>query len=166
MTNLETEEGLADQFGKLRGIFDEQAGAVKGQAEIFDAVVRALQLITEPAEIDYRLQEEIARRLARGEQEKDVLLGAKRAGDAMAALVQRNISEVADQQLVVTVMSDVICDVSRMIAMASVSRSRRERAATAREEMAEKRLKDAAKQQEKRADTIERARRPTETPQF
>lgn len=150
---------LSDRVGVLRDeVLDtaEQGDRDPPGAEVFEALVRALAVTDSGAGIDLTLRDAIARRLAWGDTEEVVL------GDAAAVFTRLMHSagrafRDPDERLAVTeVAGEVMCTVARIVALAAVNRAARDRAARTREELAQRRLRDALGEQKATLARLER----------
>jgi len=113
-------------------------------AEVFEAVLRALAVGGESVPgLDLALHDAVARRLAWGDGEEVVLADAEAVFDRLLGAVERAFRDPADQMVVVEAATLVAVTVSRVVALAAVSRASRERAARLREEMAQRQLQEA-----------------------
>lgn len=127
-------------------------------AEVFDAVIRALVAYgdTSPG-LDLTLHDAIARRLAWGDSEEVVLSDVEAVCSRILAAAQRAFRDPVKELLVVEVVGEVTCAASRIVAMASLGRAGRERSARLREEMAQRRLRDALARQKDEIARLEAA---------
>jgi hypothetical protein len=126
-------------------------------AEVFDAIVRALIVYgeTDPG-LDHTLHDAISRRLAWGDNESVVLADAEAVCDRLIAATHRSFAEPGDEMLIVELCTEVTCAAARMIAMAVVGRAGRERAARLREELAQRRLREALERQRQDLHRVEK----------
>jgi len=117
-------------------------------AEVFDAVLRALTVGGESIPgLDLTLHDAVARRLAWGDGEEEVLADAERVFDRLLIAAERSLRDPADQIVVVEAATLVAVTVSRVVALAAVARASRDRAARLREEMAQRQLQEALAKQ-------------------
>src|SRR5215468_1921326 len=123
-------------------------------AEVFDALLRALTIGGESVPgLDLTLHDAVARRLAWGDSEEAVLADAELVFDRLMVSVDRAFRDLDDQMVVVEAATQVAMTVSRVVAIAAVSRATRDRAARTREEMAQRQLREVL---DKQKATIER----------
>lgn len=117
-------------------------------AEIFDAIVRALVVAgeTNPG-LDHTLHDAISRRLAWGDTEDVVLTDAEMVYDRLANAARRSFAEPNDEMMVIEIAAEVTCAAARIVALAALGRAGRERAARLREELAQRRLREALERQ-------------------
>lgn len=138
--------GLADRVMVLRDeVLDvvERGDDAPG-ADVFDAIVRALAAYGESsAGIDLTLHDAIARRIAWGDSEEIVLADVDAVFHRLARAAERALREPAEEMLVLEVAAEVATQVARIVAIGAVARAQRDRAARTREEMAQRRLRDA-----------------------
>ena len=142
---------LADRIQVLRD--EVLATAERGDrdspgAEVFDALIRHLTVTESGAGIDLMLHDAIARRLAWGDAEEAVLGDA---GDVFARLMPacaRALRDPDEQMAVTEAAGDILTSVARIVALAAVGRAGRDRAARTREELAQRRLRDALTEQQ------------------
>ena len=110
-------------------------------AEVFDAIVSALQIGGESIPgLDLTLHDAVARRLAWGDSEENVLSDAESVFDRLLTAVERSLADPADRMVIVEAATQVAVTVARVVALAAVARATRDRAARLREEMAQKQL--------------------------
>ena len=126
-------------------------------AEIFDAVVRALVIEgdTSPG-LDHALHDAIARRLAWGDAEEDVLADADEVCGRFLVAAQRAFRDPAEEILVIEQATLVACATARMVAQAALGRSGRERAARLRQDMSQRRLREALRRQKAELDRLDK----------
>lgn len=153
---------LAHQVEVLRDEVFERADLATGPergTEVFDAVVRQLVSAgqTSPG-LDLALHEAIARRLAWGESEHEVLADADAVCKRLVTAAQRAFPVEVDRIAVVSTTAAVACTAARIVALAVVGRASRERAAARRETSATERLERALARQEARLARLEAAR--------
>lgn len=118
-------------------------------AEVFDAVLRALVVGGESVPgLDLALHDAVARRLAWGDGEENVLADAEAVFDRLLVAAERAFRDPADQMVVAEAATLVAGTVARVVAHAAVARASRDRAARLREEMAQRQLREALDQQE------------------
>jgi hypothetical protein len=98
--------------------------------------------------LDLTLHDAVARRLAWGDSEEEVLADAELVFDRLMVSVERAFRDVEDQMVVIEAATQVAVTVSRVVALAAVARASRDRAARTREEMAQDQLRDALDQQQ------------------
>ena len=119
-------------------------------AEIFEALVRALAAADsgghEP--IDLTLHDAIARRLAWGDSEEVVLGDAGEVFERLMKACTRAFRDADEQAEVIEVAGEVLTHAARIVAISAVGRAGRDRAARTREELAQRRLKDALAEQQ------------------
>lgn len=117
-------------------------------AEVFEAVLRALAMGGESIPgLDLQLHDAVARRLAWGDTEENVLADAEMVFDRLMVAVERAIRDHADRMVVVEAATLVAVTVARVVSLAAVSRASHERAARLREEMAQRQLKEVLERQ-------------------
>jgi hypothetical protein len=117
-------------------------------AEMFDALLRALALGGDSATgLDLGLHDAVARRLAWGDREEQLLADAEIVFDRLLVAVERGFRDPADQLVVVEAAAQVAVTLARVVALAAVSRANRDRAARLREEMTQRQLREALDQQ-------------------
>lgn len=120
-------------------------------AEVFEAVLRQLAIggdsLSSPGGLDLALHDAVARRLAWGDTEEAVLADAEAVFDRLLAAVERAFRDPGPQIVVIEVATLVAVTVSRVVALAAVARSSRDRAAKLREELAQRQLQDVLEKQ-------------------
>jgi hypothetical protein len=118
-------------------------------SEIFDAVVHRLAHFgeTEPG-IDLSLQDSLSRRLAWGESEATVLVDCDNVCKRLLAAAKRSFKDCEEAGKVIAVVTEVSCTAARHVAMAAVQRASKERASSRREEMIQRQLNTAIRQQQ------------------
>jgi len=145
-------EPLADRLIVLRDeVLDtaEHGDSEPAGAEVFDAIVRAVVVYGETSPgLDHTLHDAIARRLAWGDSEETVLADAEEVCTRLVAAARRSLRDPVEEMLVDEHATEVTCAAARMVAQAALGRAGRERAARLREELAQRRLKDALHRQE------------------
>ena len=111
--------------------------------EVFDGLLRALSIGGESVPgLDLTLHDSVARRLAWGDKEVDVLADAELVFDRLMTAIERSFRDPADQMVVIEAATQVAVTVARVVALAAVNRASRDRAARLREEMAQRQLRD------------------------
>jgi hypothetical protein len=139
--------GVADRVLVLRDeVLDiaERGDRDQPGSDVFDAIVRALAAYGETAPgIDLTLHDAIARRLAWGDTEEVVLADADHVFHRLAHAAGRSLREAAEEMLILEVAAEVTTQVARIVALAAIGRSQRDRTARTREELAQRRLRDA-----------------------
>jgi hypothetical protein len=116
--------------------------------EVFDALLNALTIGGESVPgLDLQLHEAVTRRLAWGDSEELVLADAERVFDRVLIAVERALREPADRMVVIEAATQVAVTVARVVSLAAVGRSSRDRAERLREEMAQRQLKDVLEKQ-------------------
>jgi len=145
---------LADRIQVLRDeVLDtaERGDRDPAGAEVFEAVLRALA-INETAggidPIDLTLRDAVARRLAWGDSEEQVLADGAEVFQRLLKACARSVRDPDDQSAVVEVAGDVLTALARIVALAAVGRAGRDRAARTREELAQRRLREALLEQQ------------------
>ncbi len=128
-------------------------------AEVFDAIVRALVVEneTDPG-LDHTLHDAITRRLAWGDTEEDVLANASDVCDRLMVAAQRSFTDPGEEMEVLQQAVQVGCAAARILAQAALGRAGRERAARLREEMGQRRLREALARQKQELDRLNRTR--------
>jgi hypothetical protein len=110
-------------------------------AEVFDAIVSALQIGGESIPgLDLTLHDAVARRLAWGDSEENVLADAESVFDRLLSAVERALADPPDRMVIFEAATQVAVTVARVVSLAAVARATRDRAARLREEMAQKQL--------------------------
>lgn len=143
---------LRDEVLDIAGV-----GASDACAEIFEAVLAALTLGTDSiAGIDVTVQDVVARRLAWGDPEAQLLADAEWLFDRLLIAAERAFRDYDDQMVVVEAATQVAVMVSRALARHAVERAARDRASRLREEMAQRQLQDAVDKQAQRLAARER----------
>ena len=133
-------------------------------SEIFEALLRALAVGGEsilglglgPGHghghghghgLDLTLHDSVARRLAWGDSEESVLADAERIFDRLMVSIERAFRDPEDRMDVIEAATQVAVTVSRVVALAAVTRASRERAARMREDMSQRQLKEVLEKQ-------------------
>jgi hypothetical protein len=121
-------------------------------AEVFDALLRALSiggdsLLGSGPGGDLTLHDAVARRLAWGDHEEDVLADAEQVFDRLMISADRAFRDPADRMVVIEAATQVAATVSRVVAMAAVARAGRDRASRMREEMSQRQLEEVLAKQ-------------------
>jgi hypothetical protein len=117
-------------------------------AEVFDAVLRALQVGGESVPgLDLQLHDAVSRRLAWGDSEEVVLADAELVFDRLMVSAERAFRDPADRMVVIEAATQVAVTVSRVVALAAVARASRDRAARLREELAQRQLREVLEKQ-------------------
>lgn len=161
---------MSDLVERLAMLRDEVLDAAGGGAsdscsELFEAVLSALTLGSESiAGIEVTVQDAVARRLAWGDPEPQLLSDAEWVFDRVMVAVDRGIHEADDRMVIVEAATQVAVMVARAIAMHAVARAARERASRLREEMAQRQLRDAVEKQVQRISGRNASERGTERP--
>ena len=144
-------EDLAKRLEVLRdeALESSEHGDNPPGAEVFDAVVHRLAHFgeTEPG-IDLSLQDSLSRRLAWGEAEAAVLVDCDNVCKRLLAAAERSFTDPEEAAQVIVVVTEVSCTASRHVAMAAVQRASKERASGRREEMIQRQLNTAIRQQQ------------------
>lgn len=141
---------LGERVSVLR---DEVLDIVAGGSEdapavaIFDAIVRALASGIDTGGLDLTLHDAVARRLAWGDAEETILSDAELVFARLARACQRALRDPDEEMLVLETAADVVGSAARIVALAAVGRGGRDRAAALREELAQRRLKEALAEQ-------------------
>ena len=152
---------LAERIGVLRDeVLDtvEQGDRDPPGAEVFEALVRALATGDTGGHdpIDLTLHDAIARRLAWGDTEEVVLGDAAEVFTRLMTAVSRAMRDPDDQAAVAEVAGEVMTSVARIVALSALGRAGRDRAAHTREELAQRRLKDALAEQQQTLQRLEK----------
>jgi hypothetical protein len=117
-------------------------------AEVFEALLRSLAIGGETIPgLDLTLHDAVARRLAWGDSEEQVLADAEQVFDRLLAAVERAFRDPDDQMAVIEATTQAAVTVSRVVAIAAVARAGRDRAARMREEMSQQQLKEVLDKQ-------------------
>jgi hypothetical protein len=117
-------------------------------AEVFDAILRALALGGESVPgLDLQLHDAVARRLAWGDSEENVLADAELVFDRLMVASERAFRDHADRMVVIEAATLVAVTVARVVSLAAVARASHDRAARLREEMAQRQLKEVLEKQ-------------------
>lgn len=150
---------LGERVAVLR---DEVLDVVSGRSEdapaeaIFEAIVRSLSAGLETAMgLDLTLHDAVARRLAWGDTEEAILADADLVFTRLARAAQRALRDPDEEMLVLEAAADVVCSTARILGLSAVGRAGRDRAATLREELAQRRLKEALAEQERNLKRLE-----------
>ncbi len=152
---------LADRVDVLRDeVLDtvEHGDRDPPGAEIFEAVVRQLNAIGDSVGhggLDLTLHDALARRLAWGDTEDALLGDADRVFERLVRASARALREPEDQAALLETASDILTAAARIVALAAVGRAGRDRSARLREEMAQRRLKDALVEQQATLERLE-----------
>src|SRR6185437_9392397 len=93
------------------------------------------------------LHDAIARRLAWGDSEDLVLDDCENVLHRLARAAERGLRDPAEEMLVLEVAAEVATQVARIVALSALGRASRDRAARSREELAQRRLRDALSDQ-------------------
>ncbi len=118
-------------------------------AEVFDAVLRALQIGGESVPgLDLAIHDAISRRLAWGDTEEAVLSDAELVFDRLVVAIERAFRDPGDQMVVMEAATLVAVTVARVVSLAAVARASRDRAARMREELAQRQLREVVAKQE------------------
>ena len=124
--------------------------------EVFEALLRALAVGGESVPgLDLALHDAVARRLAWGDSEEAVLADAEQVFDRLMTSVERAFRDPADQLVLIEAATQVAVTVSRVVALAAVSRAGRDRATRMREEMSHRQLKDVLENQKSTIQRLE-----------
>lgn len=144
---------LRDEVLELAGGGSEDAPAVA----IFDAILRALGSGQDTAGgLDLTLHDAVARRLAWGDSEETILSDAELVFVRLARAAQRALRDPDEEMLVLETAAEVVGSAARIVALAAVGRAGRDRAAALREELAQRRLKEALAEQQRNLQRLER----------
>jgi hypothetical protein len=156
---------MIDVAEKVAVLRDEVLDIVDGGSEdapavlIFDALVRALAAGTETASgLDLTLHDAVARRLAWGDTEETILSDAELVFARLARATQRALRDPDEEMLVLETAAEVVGSAARIVALAAVGRGGRDRAAALREDMAQRRLKEALAEQTRTLARLEEGR--------
>jgi len=117
-------------------------------AEIFDAIVRGVLARddTTPG-LDLTLHDAIARRLAWGDSEAEIVADAEDIFKRLVSAARRSLTDPGEEAIVIEVAAEVVTATMRIVAVAAASRAARERAGRLREELAQKGLREILAQQ-------------------
>ena len=126
--------------------------------EVFDAVVRALASDDDETELDLSLRDAIARRLAWGESEADILSSSVEVCDRLLRAAERALDD-RERLRTGEVVAEIGAAAARAVALAALGRSGRERAALLREQRAERHLEEAHRRQREEIATLKAALR-------
>ena len=142
---------LGERIAVLR---DEVLDVVAGGSEdapavaIFDAVVRSLSAGPDTAAgLDLTLHDAVDRRLAWGDTEQAILDDADLVFARLARAAQRALRDPDEEMLVLEAAAEVVCSTARILGLSAVGRAGRDRAAALREELAQRRLREALDEQ-------------------
>lgn len=142
---------LADRVQVLRDEVLDTAGLEDREppgAEVFDAIVRRIESYDETSPgIDLTLHDAISRRLAWGDSEAQVLADADAVCKRLMEAAQRSFRDPEEEILVTAITGEVGSAAARIVALAVLGRSGRERATQMREELAQNRLRQALDRQ-------------------
>jgi len=117
-------------------------------AEIFDAIVRGLAARDDSTPgLDLTLHDAIARRVAWGDREDQVLADCEDVFTRLARAAGRALRDPGEEAIVLEVAAEVATQAARIVALAAAGRASRERAARLREELAQKSLREVMAQQ-------------------
>ena len=117
-------------------------------AEVFDALLRALSIGGESVPgLDLNLHESVTRRLAWGDSEEVVLSDAEMVFDRLMISVERAFRDPDDRMVVIEAALQVAVTVARVVSLAAVARTTRDRAARLREEMSQRQLSEVLEKQ-------------------
>ena len=145
---------LRDEVLDIVGGGDEDAPA----NAVFDAVVRALSSSSGESTgtgIDLTLHDAVSRRLAWGDTEETILSGADLVFARLARAIQRALRDPDEEMLVLETAAEVVASAARIVALAAVARASRDRAAALREDMAQRRLREALAEQQRNLARLE-----------
>jgi hypothetical protein len=117
-------------------------------AEIFDAIVRGILARddTTPG-LDLTFHDAIARRLAWGDSEAQIVADAEDIFTRLVTAARRSLTDPGEEAIVIEVAAEVVTATMRIVAVAAASRAARERAGRLREELAQKGLREILQQQ-------------------
>lgn len=115
-------------------------------SELFDAILRELDEEGGDGDSD-RLASGLARRLAWGAREVELLADIEVVCRRLLDAAERSFRDPADASRVATAGAAVACRAARLLSQAAVGRAERERAAHMREELAQGRLRKALERQ-------------------
>ncbi|MBE7453959.1 MAG: hypothetical protein HS111_35470 [Kofleriaceae bacterium] len=156
---------MMDLVDRVQVLRDEVLDIVAGGSEdapavaIFDAVVRALAVGVDTAGgLDLTLHDAVARRLAWGDSEESILSDAELVFARLARAAQRALRDPDEEMLVLETAALVVGGAARIVALAAVARSGRDRAAALREDLAQRRLKEALAEQQRTLARLEAGR--------
>jgi hypothetical protein len=153
---------LSDRVTVLRDEVLDLAELGDGEprgAEIFDGVVRALVIEGETTPgLDHTLHDAIARRLAWGDSEEEVLADADEVYRRFMVAAQRAFRDPDEEIMVIEQAAMVACATARMVAQAALGRAGRERAARLREDMSQRRLREALRRQKLELNRLDQTR--------
>ncbi len=141
---------LADRIGVLRDeVLDtaEHGDRDPPGAEVFEALLRALAT-GDTNGIDLTLHDAIARRLAWGDTEEVVLGDAGEVFVRLTRAIGRALRDPDEQIVVTEAAADVITAAARIVALSAVGKAGRDRSSRTREELAQRRLRDALTEQQ------------------
>jgi len=153
---------MIDLMERVSILRDEVLDIVSGGSEdapavaIFDAVVRALSAGVDTATgLDLTLHDAVSRRLAWGDTEEMILSDADLVFARLARAAHRALRDPDEEMVVLETAADVVASTSRIVALAAVGRASRNRAAALREELAQRRLKEALAEQTRNLERLE-----------
>ena len=142
---------LADRVAVLRD--EVLATAETGDreppgAEVFDAVLRMLAARAGASpDLDLALHDAVARRLAWGDTEAQVLADAREVCVRLLAASQRSLRDPEEELQVAAAVAEAGSAAARIVALLVLGRIARERSAQLREELAQERLGQALERQ-------------------
>jgi hypothetical protein len=151
---------LADRVAAFR---DEVLAAATGDreppaSEVFDAVVRTLSRgrAASASEVDLALHDAIARRLAWGDSEIQILADGRDVCSGLLDAARRALRDPDEEMDVAVAVAEAGSAAARILLLLVLGRIARERAALLREELAQERLARAI---ERQRDELARLRR-------
>lgn len=148
------DDGEDAMMGQVRVLRDEvldtaeQGDRDPPGTEVFDAVLRALQLggDTVPG-LDLALHDAVSRRLAWGDTEEMVLADAELVYDRLLVATERAFRDPGDRMVVIEAATLVAVTIARVVSSAAIARGTRDRATRLREELAQRQLREVLEKQ-------------------
>lgn len=160
MARAQTSSELIDLVAVLR---DEVLATVEHGdgdppgSELFDGLLRSLSVGADSASgVDLGLRDAVARRLAWGDRDEQLLADAEVVFDRLLIAVERSFRDPADQLTIIEAATEVAVALARVVSLAAVGRATRDRAARLREEMTQRQLREARDNQRASLADLER----------
>jgi hypothetical protein len=127
-------------------------------SEIFDAVVRHVAAGEDDSELDMSLRDAIARRLAWGDREADILASSEEVCARLLRAGERALDE-RERLSLGEAVAEVGAVAARVVALAAIGRTGREKAALLREQRVERRLDEVHQRQQEEIQVLKAALR-------